>query len=89
MKTKLSLYHLPYCGYCHKVRRAAARLGIELELRDISLEPDARSLLLENFGCATVPVLRIESEGETSLLPESLDIIEYLENLAESQSIAA
>jgi glutaredoxin len=89
MNSKLSLYHLPYCGFCHKVRRAAARLGIELELRDITNDSEARELLLENLGRTTVPVLRIDSASDVTLMPESDDIIEYLEVRAFGQALAA
>lgn len=80
MTTKLSLYHLPYCGYCKKVRIAAAQLGIELKLLDISEDQAARELLLDTFGRTTVPVLRIENADKLHLLPESKDIIQYLKS---------
>ncbi len=79
MTTKYSLYHLPYCGFCHKVRRAASRLGIELELRDITANHVARRFLMKTLGRTTVPVLCIETPDGIELLPESDDIVAYLE----------
>jgi glutaredoxin len=89
MTPTLSLYHLPYCPYCHKVRRAAAALGIELELRDISNDRAARRMLNKKLGRSTVPVLRIETRGGVELLPESDDIVAYLQDIAARQTRAA
>ena len=80
-----SLYHLPGCPYCRRVRRAAAALGIELDLIDVSRDADALQLLWRRRGRATVPVLRIGDE----LLGESADIIAYLEAVAERQAEVA
>ena len=85
MPSKLSLYHVPSCGFCHKVRRAASRLGITLELHDISTNAAARQLLVERLGRTTVPVLRIETPDDIALLPESDDIVAYLKKLAQEQ----
>lgn len=77
--TGLALYHFETCPFCHRVRRAAQRLGADLELLDIF--GDARHLreLTEATGRRTVPVLRIEDEQGVRYLPESTDIIAYLE----------
>lgn len=71
----LTLYHLESCMYCKRVRRATAALGVEVELRDIERDPQARAALLEAMGRTTVPVLHIEGER---WLPESADIVRYL-----------
>lgn len=78
---ELLLYHLPHCPYCRKVRRAAAELGIELELVDISRDEAARRLLFSARGRATVPVLRIPTTDGFELLPESDDIVAFLRDL--------
>lgn len=85
MTATLSLYHLRTCPFCLKVRRAAAELGIELELIDIAADPAARRRLLDARGRATVPVLSIPTEdGGEQLLPESNDIVAYLRRHAAS-----
>lgn len=76
--TALTLYHLPACPFCLKVRAAAEALGIELELVDVSRDREARALLLRTLGRATVPVLRLPGEPHDRLLPESDDIVAYL-----------
>ena len=81
-----TLYHLPLCPYCLKVRRAAARLGIDLRLVDVSEQPAARQRLLAARGRATVPVLAIATEAGEDLLPESDDIVEYLRRQALERS---
>ncbi len=79
MDPRFTLYHLPYCPYCIKVRVAAERLGVELDLVDITADPAARAKLLEARGRATVPVLGIHTATGERLMGESADIVKYLE----------
>ncbi len=78
---QLALYHYTSCGFCRRVRRAIERLGIgdQIELRDVSREPAHRRTLEAARGRGTVPVLRITSADDDVWMPESLDIIAYLE----------
>ncbi len=75
----LSLYQFQSCLFCVRVRDAMTRLGLRVELRDIHSDPRYRDELVAAVGRETVPVLRIEEAGEVRWLPESLDIIDYLE----------
>ena len=84
-----TLYHLPYCGYCRKVRRAADELGIPLQLIDIRSDRSARELLLMARGQTTVPVLRIPTADGFELLPESDDIVAFLRDRARERQRAA
>lgn len=77
-----TLYHLAWCPYCLKVRRAADRLGIDLDLIDISRTPGARDRLVDELGRGTVPVLAIPTDDGERLLPESDDIVAFLERAA-------
>lgn len=74
----LALYHFEGCPHCTKVRRAAARLGIPLELHDVRQEPARRAELLKARGRPTVPVLRIEGPEGVRWLPESDEIVAWL-----------
>jgi glutaredoxin len=74
----LSLYHYEGCGYCGRVRRTLAELGVELELRDIDHDPEHLRALLDARGRRTVPVLRIRHPEGDEWMPESADIIAYL-----------
>ena len=76
--TGLSLYGYDSCPYCRRVKRTIEALGVEIEDRDILREPTFRAELLAARGRGTVPVLRIEEEGEVRWMPESADIIRYL-----------
>jgi glutaredoxin 2 len=76
----LSLYHFDGCPYCQRVRDAIGRLGIQIELRDIHKSSDRLAELRAATGKQTVPVLRIEEDGgKVRWMPESLDIVAYLE----------
>ena len=77
---KLALYHLPTCPFCVLVRNAIQRLDVDVELRDIYSEAQHHQDLVNARQRATVPVLRIDSpDGKTRWMPESRDIIQYLE----------
>lgn len=79
----LVLYHFPSCPFCFVVGRSANQLRLNLELRDIHREPGALRELVQATGRSTVPVLRIlRSDAEPQWLPESTDILEYLERVA-------
>lgn len=73
------LYQWNNCSYCYRVRSAAERLGIALELIDTTRNVEAERRLITKLGRATVPVLSFDCAGEEQLLPESADIIRFLE----------
>lgn len=81
MKTKnLSLYHFEGCPYCQRVRDAMRRLDLEIELRDVRASAEHLGALRAATGRSTVPVLRIEeADGKVRWMPESLDIVAYLD----------
>ncbi len=74
----LTLYQLPSCLFCWRVRFAAWRLGVALPMRNLMLNPSAYSELVEGGGRMQVPCLRIEEQGGVRWLYESADIIAYL-----------
>lgn len=79
----LSLYQLPACPFCVKVRRAMKRQGISLELRNINKEASFKEELINDGGKRTVPCLKIEAENEpTQWLYESKEIIAFLNKVA-------
>ncbi len=78
----LSLYQLPSCPFCVKVRRTMKREGLNVELRNINKKNDFRAELLREGGKRTVPCLRIEKvTGEVQWLYESGDIVAHLQQL--------
>ena len=77
---KLALYIFSGCPFCSMVRANIERLGVDVELRDIFENAQYRDELIRARGRATVPVLRISSpNGEERWMPESRDIVSYLE----------
>ncbi len=77
---ELALYYYPTCPYCHRVQRVIDQLDLDVELRNTIMDPKARNALMEARGNTTVPVLWIRSpDGDVRWMPESLDIVEYLE----------
>ena len=77
---RLALYYFDGCPFCNMVSRAIDLLDIDVERRNIMLEPQHRDDLIEARRRATVPVLRITSpNGEDRWMPESRDIVSYLQ----------
>lgn len=80
---RLILYYSRSCPFCTRVLDAIKRLGTEVEMREVFSEPRFRQQLVAARGRATVPVLRIiAADGDERWLPESLDIIRYLDNIS-------
>lgn len=75
----LALYYFEACPFCRRVLTALKRLNVEVELRDIWRDPQHRTDLINARGRATVPVLRCMSGDVDRWMPESRDIIAYLE----------
>lgn len=81
-KDTLALYMTPYCPFCVIVTQAIDGLDVEVELRDITADAKHRDELIDARQRATVPVFRITApDGETRWMPESRDIVQYLEKV--------
>jgi glutaredoxin len=79
----LSLYQLPACPFCVKVRRAMKRDGLNIELRNINQNEAYREELIKEGGKRTVPCLKITDENQkVTWLYESSDVINYLQQFA-------
>ena len=74
----MSLYQLPACPFCVKVRRELKRQGVVIDLKNISQSETHRKELIEQGGKRTVPCLKIEQGDKVQWLYESSDIIDYL-----------
>jgi glutaredoxin len=84
----LSIYQLPACPFCVKVRRALKRQGLSIELRGINNNAKHLDDLVKFGGKRTVPCLRIadknepEDHSKAEWLYESNDIIAYLKQFS-------
>lgn len=79
----LSLYQLPACPFCVKVRRAMKRGGINVELKNINKESRYQDELISEGGKRKVPCLKIVNEDQKATwLYESTDIVNYLQKFA-------
>lgn len=80
MATTYELFYMPTCPYCRKVLAFMQTQDIELPLRDITAEPQARETLETVGGKVQVPCLFIDGKP----MYESDDIIDYLaQNVAQ------
>jgi glutaredoxin len=78
---KLALYFMPSCPFCWNVLDVIKRLGLNVEMRDVTADRARRDELMKARGRPTVPVLQIRSPGgEERWMPESQDIVHYLQS---------
>ncbi len=74
----IKLYELDGCPYCAKVRRKLDKLGLEYESVKVPASHSKREEVKEISGQTGVPVL-VDEEYGVEGMPESSDIVEYLE----------
>lgn len=86
----LSLYHFQSCPFSAVTRRVIDETGLDVEQRDILLNPQHQSDLIAGGGKPQVPSLRIESyDGQIRWLYESADIIRFIrENAEHTEEVA-
>lgn len=76
--SELILYELEGCPFCAKVRRKLDDLDLEYDTRSVPRIRSQRTEVKEISGQTGVPVLVDEANGIDGM-PESTDIVEYLE----------
>ena len=76
--TNLILYELEGCPYCQKVKRKLSDLELEYESRMVPRSHSERNEVEDISGQTGVPVL-IDEEHDVDGMPESDDIVAYLE----------
>ena len=81
----LTLYELEGCPYCAKVKTKLADLDLEYESVMVPRSHSERTEVEEVSGQTGVPVLVDEANGIEGM-PESDDIVEYLEETYGSAS---
>ncbi|ELY48297.1 glutaredoxin family protein [Natronorubrum sulfidifaciens] len=74
----ITLYDLPGCPFCAMVRSKLDELDLEYDTIDVPRSHAARTEVEEVSGQTGVPVITDEAHGVEGM-PESSDIIEYLE----------
>ncbi|WP_224332983.1 glutathione S-transferase N-terminal domain-containing protein [Haloprofundus halobius] len=79
------LYELEGCPYCAKVRNKLAELDLEYESRKVPRSHSERTDVKEVSGQTGVPVL-VDEEHDVHGMPESDDIVAYLEETYGSAS---
>ncbi len=75
----LILYELEGCPYCVKVKDKLDELGLAYESRMVPGAHSARTEVEEISGQTGVPVL-VDPDHDVEAMPESDDIVAYLEN---------
>jgi glutaredoxin 3 len=74
----LELYELDGCPYCAKVKRKLDELELEYDSHMVPRSHDERTEVQEVSGQTGVPVL-VDNDHGIEGMPESDDIVEYLE----------
>jgi len=76
--TNLTLYELPGCPYCAKVKDKLAELELEYESIEVPRSHSERTEVEEVSGQTGVPVL-VDPDNDIGGMPESDDIVAYLD----------
>lgn len=76
--TNLELYELPGCPYCAKVTKKLDDLGLDYVSHEVPSSHSKRTEVKEISGQTGVPVL-VDPDNGIDAMPESSDIVEYLE----------
>jgi glutathione S-transferase len=74
----LELYELPGCPYCAKVKRKLDELDLDYQSHEVPADHGDRDRVQEVSGQTGVPVL-VDTDHGIEGMPESDDIVEYLE----------
>ncbi len=77
-ESNLVLYDLPGCPFCAKVKTKLDELDLKYEVREVPRRQAERTEVEEISGQTNVPVL-IDREHDVDGMPESSDIVAYLE----------
>lgn len=75
---QIEVYTLPGCPYCRKVKKKLNSLGLEYEEHRVPARHSKRTTVKELSGQTGVPVL-VDPDNGVEGMPESADIIEFLE----------
>ncbi|MFC4990178.1 glutathione S-transferase N-terminal domain-containing protein [Saliphagus infecundisoli] len=75
---EITFYELPGCPFCAKVRSKLEELDLEYDSIEVPRAHGEREQVKEVSGQTGVPVLTDEAHGVEGM-PESSDIVEYLE----------
>ncbi len=72
----VTLYYKPTCPFCQRVLGEVEKMGLKMNLKDISADDAVTQELIERGGKRQVPYLVDEEKGTE--MYESGDIINYL-----------
>ena len=76
--SNLTLYELPGCPYCAKVKTKLSDLGLDYESIEVSRSHGDRTEVKEVSGQTGVPVL-VDPDNDIEGMAESDDIVAYLD----------
>ncbi|ELZ87458.1 glutathione S-transferase domain-containing protein [Haloferax elongans ATCC BAA-1513] len=83
--SNLTLYELPGCPYCDKVKNKLSDLDLEYDSVEVPRAHPERTEVKEISGQTGVPVL-VDEKHDIEGMPESSDIVEYLDETYGSAS---
>ena len=81
MQPRLALYVSPMCGFCHYVMSTIQELGLDVEIHNVMTDRNPLEALFKARNRTTVPVLKITSNDDVQWMPESRDIVQYLQGM--------
>ena len=77
---RMELYQAEWCPHSHKVRQRLTELGLDVTLRQVPADPEARDEMERAVGTRSIPVL-VTDDGET--LRGDDEILDHLDGFEE------
>jgi glutaredoxin 3 len=62
MQPSVTIYSSPTCGFCHMAKEYFAKKGIAFTEKDISVDEDAYTFVVEKIGQAVTPIITIDND---------------------------
>lgn len=80
-KEHITMYTTPWCGYCQRLKKQLASLGVEFNEINIEESPQAVEIVEKvNEGNQTVPTL-VYSDGAAMTNPSAQSVLSKLDEL--------
>lgn len=74
----MRMYSTTWCGYCHRLKAQMQRAGLEFDVVDIELDPQAAAFVASvNNGNETVPTV-LFADGSTLTNPSIRQVEDHL-----------
>lgn len=62
MAKSITIYTTPTCSYCHAAKELFAAHGVSYEEKNVAIDAEARTMMIQKSGQLGVPVIDIDGQ---------------------------